>query len=240
MKINTNEGDDDHLAIYAELQPIPRHRSLIDHLFVLRDRGRLRTRPQPVCFAVFRDRGDRAYPDQMAGQRMAAWKAFHLPPRFGRKPRQRSFHGWMLGIRYRPLDLPAGDPVFASLSERFDATFQAGESEDPFDPIIGALDLDRGYPSAACAAGSPHLRVLIADTALSEWNRDRAAPCCPRGASRCRSPHAAAPFSQAHRACAQAICGGSALQRRAERRLRLEAEVWRISRRKPAIAIKRI
>ena len=29
------------LAVYAELQPMDRHRSFIDHLFVLRDRGRL-------------------------------------------------------------------------------------------------------------------------------------------------------------------------------------------------------
>ena len=35
---NTQETD---LAVYAELHPMDRHRPFIDHLFILRDRGRL-------------------------------------------------------------------------------------------------------------------------------------------------------------------------------------------------------
>ena len=132
MKSGASEGDDDRVAIYAELRPIPRHRSLIDHLFVFRDRGRLADAgghlfgsPFSEIVAIGR------YPDRDVEyeRNKPGWKALHLPPRFGRKPRSRGFHGWMLGVRCRPLDLPVGDPVFASLSERIEATFQAGESD---------------------------------------------------------------------------------------------------------------
>ena len=41
MRNGGGETCEADLAVYAELQPIDRHRSFIDHLFVLRDRGRL-------------------------------------------------------------------------------------------------------------------------------------------------------------------------------------------------------
>jgi hypothetical protein len=41
MRNGGSKTDEDNLAVYAELQPIDHHRSFIDHLFVLRDRGRL-------------------------------------------------------------------------------------------------------------------------------------------------------------------------------------------------------
>jgi AraC-like DNA-binding protein len=135
----TQETD---LTVYVELQPMDRHRSFIDHLFVLRDRGRLTgvgrnlfASPFSEIALVGRPVGD----DSTDIDGTVAWKAFHLPPRFGRQPRQHSFHGWMLGIRYRPLDLDMADAALAGLSELFNARFE-GMRENPFDPIIGALD----------------------------------------------------------------------------------------------------
>jgi AraC-like DNA-binding protein len=179
MKSGGSEGDDDRVAIYAELRPIPRHRSLIDHLFVFRDRGRLADAgghlfgsPFSEIVAIGR------YPDRDVEyeRNKPGWKALHLPPRFGRKPRSRGFHGWMLGVRCRPLDLPAGDPLFASLSERIEARFQASESDNALDPLIAVLDQWIEDTAARfAAASSPHLRVLTSETVLSESNRDSAA-----------------------------------------------------------------
>jgi AraC-like DNA-binding protein len=82
----------------------------------------------------------------------------------------------MLGVRCRPLDLPAGDPLFASLSERIEARFQASESDNALDPLIAVLDQWIEDTAARfAAASSPHLRVLTSETVLSESNRDSAA-----------------------------------------------------------------
>src|ERR1700729_663986 len=179
MKSGASEGDDDRVAIYAELRPIPRHRSLIDHLFVFRDRGRLAGAGGPLFGSPFFEIvAIGGYPDRDVEyeRNKPGWKALHLPPRFGRKPRSRGFHGWMLGVRCRPLDLPVGDPVFASLSERIAATFQASESDNALDPLIDMLDeWIEDTAARLAAASSPHLRVLTSETVLSESNRDRAA-----------------------------------------------------------------
>jgi AraC-like DNA-binding protein len=130
------------LAVYAELQPMDRHRPFIAHLFVLRDRGRLTGIGRNLFASPFSEIALVRRPphdDNNDIDGTVAWKAFHLPPRFGRQPRQRSFHGWMLGIRYRPLDLDTGDAALVGLSELFNARC-GREGENPFDPIIGALD----------------------------------------------------------------------------------------------------
>jgi AraC-like DNA-binding protein len=135
----TEESD---LAVYVELQPIDRHRSFIDHLFILRDRGRLTGIGRNLFASPFSEIalvGRPAHDGNNDLDGTVAWKAFHLPPRFGRQPRQRGFHGWMLGIRYRPLDLDMADAALVGLSEFFNARFE-GVRENPFDPIVGALD----------------------------------------------------------------------------------------------------
>jgi AraC-like DNA-binding protein len=164
----SGEGDDD-VAIYAELRPLPRHRSLIDHLFILGDRGRLADAgghlfgspfSEIVATARYRDGEDA----------LSVWKAAHLPPRFGRKPRPRGFHGWMLGVRCRPLDLPKDDAVLASLCERIGAISHGKQS---LDALIEALDawVEDSQPRLAAAA-SPHL--LASEAGAQEFSRDRA------------------------------------------------------------------
>jgi AraC-like DNA-binding protein len=179
MKRGGSESNEHRVAIYAELRPIARHQSLIDHLFVLGDHGRLADAgghlfgsPFSEIVAIGR------YPDQDGEYQRGkpVWKALHLPPRFGRKPRPRGFHGWMLGVRCRPLDLPAGDPVFASLSERIEATFQGKESENALDSLIDVLDeWIEDTAARLAAAGSPHLCVLASEAVLPESNRASAA-----------------------------------------------------------------
>jgi AraC-like DNA-binding protein len=174
------------LAVYAELGPIDRHRSFIDHLFILRDRGRLTgtgrhlfASPFSEIALVGRPRDDRW--EDLGGEEMGgtvAWKAFHLPPRFGRRPRQRSFHGWMLGIRYRPLDLDMTDAPVAGLSEVFNAGF-AKVRENSFDPIIGALDawiehhLSPRFNAAQVRRSPMTASTAAMESALSAAVRDR-------------------------------------------------------------------
>jgi AraC-like DNA-binding protein len=129
-------------AVYAELQPIGRHRALIDHLYILRDRGRLTGVGRHLFASPFSEIalvGRPPHDDRRDIDGTVAWKAFHLPPRFGRRPRQHGLHGWMLGIRYRPLDLEVAHAALVGLSGLFNAGFE-GVSENPFDPIISALD----------------------------------------------------------------------------------------------------
>jgi AraC-like DNA-binding protein len=158
-------------AVYAELQPMDRHRPLIDHLFILRDRGRLTGIGRHLFASPFSEMALVGRPAHDENGGALAWKAFHLPPRFGRQSRQRSFHGWMFGIRYRPLDLDTDEAALAGLSELFNARGE-GVREHPFDPIIGALDAwiehylgPRRSPAAASA------KAL--DDALSAAGPDR-------------------------------------------------------------------
>jgi len=154
-------------AVYAELQPIDRHRPFIDHLFVLRDCGRLTGVGRNLFASPFSEiavMGRRPDHDGEDDEEEVVWKAIHLLPRFGRQPRQHSFHGWMLGVRCRPLNLDTGDAALVKLSELFTATLK-GESESPFDAIIGALD-----------AWIEHLRPrLDAATTLQQRTREIAA-----------------------------------------------------------------
>lgn len=141
-RIGGSKTEEDNLAVYAELQPIDRHRSFIDHLFVLRDRGRLIGVGRNLFASPFSEIalvGRRSNENGADNDGEVVWKTVHRPPRFGRQPRQHSFHGWMLGIRFRPLDIDTGDAALAELSELFTATIEA-KSESPFDPIIGAFD----------------------------------------------------------------------------------------------------
>jgi AraC-like DNA-binding protein len=162
MRNGGSKTDEDNLAVYAELQPIGRHRSFIDHLFLLRDRGRLTGVGRNLFASPFSEIalvGRR--PDDNGGDNdgVVVWKAIHLPPRFGRQPRQHSFHGWMLGIRCRPLDLDTGDAALVGLSELFTATV-GGKSESPFDSIIGALDAWIEHLRPRLNAATTQLRTL--------------------------------------------------------------------------------
>jgi AraC-like DNA-binding protein len=169
------------LAVYAELRPSDRHRTLIDHLFILRDRGRLTgtgrnlfASPFSEVALVGRPRND----GREDTDGTVAWKAFHLPPRFGRRPRQRSFHGWMIGIRYRPLDFDLADAALVGLSEAFNASF-GNVRDDRFDRVIGALDAWVEHHlsprlNVAEARRSPVIESAAAvDSALSAAGEDR-------------------------------------------------------------------
>jgi hypothetical protein len=105
---NIDEAD---FAVYAELEPVDRHRPLVDHLFVLRDCGRLTGVGRNLFASPFSELAlvARRQDDGRDNDPAITWKALHLPPRFGRQPRQRSFHGWMCGIRCRPLDPDTAD-----------------------------------------------------------------------------------------------------------------------------------
>src|ERR1700738_14185 len=141
MRNGGSKTDEADLAVYAELQPIDRHRSFIAHLFVLRDRGRLAGAGRNLFASPFSELalvGRR--PDDGGGDGAGVGReGVPLPPRFGRQPRQHSFHGWMLGVRCRPLNPDVADAALVGLSELLTATIE-DEGESPFDPIIGALD----------------------------------------------------------------------------------------------------
>jgi AraC-like DNA-binding protein len=138
---NGGQAYEANLSVYAELHPIDRHLPFIDHLFVLRDHGRLTGVGRNLFASPFSEIAlvGRPGDDAVDNPRAIVWKAIHLPPRFGRRLRQHSFHGWILGVRCQPLTLDVGGAELAKLSELFTAALK-GKSERSFDAIIGALD----------------------------------------------------------------------------------------------------
>ena len=181
MRRDGSKTQEIDLAVYVELQPMDRHRPFIDHLFILRDRGRLTGVGRNLFASPFSEIAlVGRHPDDVRQDidRVVAWKVFHLPPRFGRQPRQHSFHGWMLGIRYRPLDLDMADAALVGLSEFFNARCQRVR-KNPFDRIIGALDawieqhLGPRFNAARARRSPTAERAAAVDGALSAAGPDR-------------------------------------------------------------------
>lgn len=179
MRTSVSKTYEANLPVYAELQPIDRHRSFVDHLFVLRDRGRLTGVGRNLFASPFSEIAlvGRLEEDGRGNDGLVVWKAIHLRPRFGRQPRRHSFHGWMLGVRCRPLDLDPGDAALVELSELFPAILES-KSESLFDPIIGALDawiesLGPRFNAASKLQLRTHQIAAAVEGALSESGLDR-------------------------------------------------------------------
>jgi AraC-like DNA-binding protein len=122
-------------AVYAELQPLGRHRGFLDHLYVLNDVGRLTAAGRsmfasPLCEIALARRDD----DGADG-----WISLRAAPRFGRRPRHRAFCGWIIGLRYRP---PSAvfDHERTALVGLADALTESVRSQNPLDDIIHSLD----------------------------------------------------------------------------------------------------
>lgn len=122
-------------SAYAELQPLPGHRGLVDHLFILRDAGVL-TGPQrsvfasPFCEVALLGR-------QCDDAR--SWQVARSAPRFGSQPRAAPLHGWLIGVRFDPLNagLETLPQALGSLSDEVDALIACGRG---FDAIATAID----------------------------------------------------------------------------------------------------
>lgn len=147
--------------VYAELLPLERHTSFVDHLFILRDCGRLAGMDQNLFASPFSEiallgrspTGEGAMPEGTL-----RWKAIHLPPRFGRRSRRVGLHGWLIGVRCEPLKpTPTVDTLMA-LASIFNTSF---ESDGLLDPVVTALDrwIDR-LPSHLASAGREADEVL--------------------------------------------------------------------------------
>jgi AraC-like DNA-binding protein len=129
-------------AIYTELQPLSRHRAFLDHLYILKDNGRLTGPHQsvfasPLCEIALACRED---PGSLhRGEEAERWISLRAPPRFGQRPRQRAFRGWMIGIRCRPSSFlfDEKETTLAALAGVFAGIVR---EQNPLDDIIHTLD----------------------------------------------------------------------------------------------------
>lgn len=135
-------------AFYAEFAPAPRHEGVIDHLYILRDRGLLTAdrrafaSPFPEIAFAFRREGDAHKP-----------KVTLLQPRSGRARRGGPFHGWLFGVKIAPgsnlLSCPEGRPV-AECSERLARSIE-GDGDDLLPSLDRLVDdlVDLAAPAPA-------------------------------------------------------------------------------------------
>lgn len=137
----------DTAAFYVELAPRDRHRPPVDHLFILRDCGRLIGAEASLFSSPFLEVCLVGRQAVGAGETEVplAWTAACRKPSFGQRPRSRGFHGWMLGFRCRPLDVAWDEAELLGLSRSFMAQVEGGAT---LDSIAHALD---GWAEAACA-----------------------------------------------------------------------------------------
>lgn len=119
-------------SLYAELRPLSSQRSLVDHLYLLRDNGRLTRTGESIFSSPFYEIA-LAYHD--GADRYSALKS---QPRFGRRPRRGPFHGWMLGLRIRPGR--TFDREQLSLESFGDIFLRCLRTGNPLDNSLHALD----------------------------------------------------------------------------------------------------
>ncbi|MFG1403804.1 MULTISPECIES: AraC family transcriptional regulator [unclassified Xanthobacter] len=161
-------------AFYAELQPTARHRSFIDHLFILQDCGGLIRADGSLFASSFSEIAlvHRCQSERTGGSRpVTEWKAVQLSPRFGRRPRQREFHGWIAGVRSQIHDVTLNEASLTRLSEQF-AAMIGPEREAA--SIVSALDAWIDYLKLwlqpdACVAMLPDRQ--LSRTALAQRAR---------------------------------------------------------------------
>lgn len=126
--------------VYAELLPLERHASFVDHLFILRDCGRLAGIDQNLFASPFSEvalLGRSLSGQGTMPEGAPQWKAVHLPPRFGRRRRHAGLHGWLIGVRCQPLRPAPSVDALTALASAFDARFAA---DGPLDTVVTALD----------------------------------------------------------------------------------------------------
>jgi AraC-like DNA-binding protein len=129
-------------AFYAELEPLSCHRAFVDHLYILRDNGRLTGRHRsvfasPLCEIALVCREDAG--NLHCGDGVDRWISVRARPRFGQRSRQRAFRGWMIGIRCRPSSIVFDEEeiALAALAGVFAGIVR---EQNPLDGIIHALD----------------------------------------------------------------------------------------------------
>ena len=103
---------------YAEFMSLPQHSGVVDHMYVLKDRGLLtadrRTFASPFREITF------VFREPSEGLTNAS-KVTVSQPSFGHRKRSDPFHGWVIGIRSAPSSsLPsiASSPPFADCQSR--------------------------------------------------------------------------------------------------------------------------
>ena len=128
-------------AVYAELEPLSGHRAFVDHLYILKDDGRLTglhrsVFASPLCeiaLVCSEDAGN-----LHRGDEAERWIAVRELPRFGQRSRQRAFRGWMIGIRCRPSSVVfESETALAALAGVFAGV---AREQNLLDGIIHALD----------------------------------------------------------------------------------------------------
>lgn len=135
-------------SFYVEMTPRERRRDLIDHLFLLRDCGRLVGADAHLFSSPFLEIclvGRLREGGAGDGEAAAAWTASCRQPNFGRRPRQRAFHGWMFGLRCQPR---GGALDHAALVRLSGPLIKQIEDGAPIDALARGLD---DWAEAICA-----------------------------------------------------------------------------------------
>lgn len=125
------DRQDVSMVFYAELTPLPRHRGLVDHLYLLQDDGRMTGPERRVFSSPFHEISFYA-PVAERPQ----WRCRCVAPRFGARSRGRALHGWIIGMRFSPFSPLTRDwqaEVLDRLTQRLEEAFSP-------DALVAALD----------------------------------------------------------------------------------------------------
>ena len=138
-----------HRAFYAEFAPLPRHGSVVDHLYVMKDRGIMtadrRAFASPFVEIAFAFRESPEASDRVS-------RIVVVAPSFGHRKKHRAFHGWIFGVRCRPAaDLPtaADGPPFSACAKRLEQALRGGASVDAIVDILDRLCRDLALDSSS-------------------------------------------------------------------------------------------
>lgn len=149
--------DGEHLfaqsSFYAEFAPLENHRSFVDSIYVLKDRGRLTA--NRLAFASPLRELAFSFRESTSGSGYSG-KVVLNEPNFGHRKKGRAFFGWIIGIKFKPTwsgSLRLENPVIvacqSSLARGIKRNPSCLDILDPLDQALLALSQQTQHGSIA-------------------------------------------------------------------------------------------
>jgi AraC-like DNA-binding protein len=127
-------------SFYAEFAPLEDHGSIVDSIYVLKDRGRLTA--NRLAFASPLRELTFSFREPAPGSGYSG-KVVVNEPNFGHRKKGRAFFGWIIGIKFKPTwsgSLRTEDPVIVACQNSLARVIRRGPScLDILDPLDRAL-----------------------------------------------------------------------------------------------------
>jgi AraC-like DNA-binding protein len=129
-------------TLYLQLEPCARHRPFVQHLYIVKDCGRMTDHGSSRFSSPYRNICVvKRLATTGTADVGACWNLIDSPPHYGHRPRRRPLHGWVFGFKCFPLagvEFARVQPLLRQLQQRAERIMQS--AEPALDELVAALD----------------------------------------------------------------------------------------------------